>query len=67
MQALQVQIACLPAEYQQAVQLKFLQGDSLDETAQAMNRSPAAVRGLLDRAKQRLRGALGRSSRWFTR
>jgi RNA polymerase sigma-70 factor (ECF subfamily) len=66
-QAVQVGIACLPDEQQQAVRLRYLQGQSLGETADALGRSPAAVRGLLYRAKTRLRDALGRSSRWFSR
>jgi RNA polymerase sigma-70 factor (ECF subfamily) len=66
-QAVQVGIACLPDEQQQAVRLRYLQGQSLAETANSLGRSPAAVRGLLYRAKLRLRDALGRSSRWFSR
>jgi RNA polymerase sigma factor (sigma-70 family) len=66
-QALEVHIAGLPQEHRRAVQLNYLQGRSLEETATALGRSPAAVRGLLYRAKQRLRVALGRSSRWFGR
>ena len=65
--AMQRQIANLPAEYRQAVQLRLLQGQSLDETAQVLGYSPAAVRGVLYRAKLRLREAMGRSSRWFGR
>jgi RNA polymerase sigma-70 factor (ECF subfamily) len=66
-QAVQVGIACLPEEQQQAVRLRYLQGESLSNTADALGRSPAAVRGLLYRAKLQLRDALGRSSRWFSR
>jgi RNA polymerase sigma-70 factor (ECF subfamily) len=66
-QAVQVGIACLPDEQQQAVRLRYLRGQSVGETADALGRSPAAVRGLLYRAKVQLREALGRSSRWFSR
>lgn len=66
-QAIHVGIACLPDEQQQAVRLRYLQGQSLADTSDALGRSPAAVRGLLYRAKLRLRDALGRSSRWFSR
>ena len=66
-QAVHVGVACLPDEQQQAVRLRYLQGQSLAETANALGRSPAAVRGLLYRAKLRLRDALGHSSRWFSR
>jgi RNA polymerase sigma-70 factor (ECF subfamily) len=66
-QAVQVGIAGLPDEQQQAVRLRYLEGQSVAETAEALGRSPAAVRGLLYRAKTRLRDGLGRSSRWFRR
>jgi RNA polymerase sigma-70 factor (ECF subfamily) len=65
--AVQVGIACLPAEQQEAVRLRYLRGQTVSETADALGRSPAAVRGLLHRAKVQLRAALGRSSRWFSR
>jgi RNA polymerase sigma-70 factor (ECF subfamily) len=66
-QALQVGIACLPDEQQQAVRLRYLQGQSVAEAADALGRSPAAVRALLVRARTRLRATLGHSSRWFSR
>ncbi len=65
--AVQVGIAGLPDDQREAVQLRFLRGQSLDEAATAMGRTPNAVRSLIHRAKQRLRGALGNSSRWFER
>jgi RNA polymerase sigma-70 factor (ECF subfamily) len=65
--AVQVGIACLPDEQQEAVRLRYLQGQSVAATADALGRSPAAVRGLLHRARTRLRDALGHSSRWFSR
>ena len=61
-QAVQNAIGELPEEYQQAVQLRLLEGKSLDETAQLMNRGPRAVQGLIDRAKKKMRAALGRLS-----
>lgn len=67
MHALVAQIEGLPEDQQQAVRLSCLQGKSLNATANTLGRSPAAVRGLLYRAKQRLRDALGHSSRWFGR
>ena len=60
--AVEKAIAELPAEYQQAVQLRLLQGKSLEETAELMGRSPRAVQGLVDRAKKKLRAVLGRLS-----
>ena len=49
----------LPADYRQAVELYFLLGKSLKETSSTMQRSPRAVQGLLDRAKKKMRDALG--------
>jgi RNA polymerase sigma-70 factor (ECF subfamily) len=65
--AVRVALAHLPDDQRQAMQLRYLAGKSTDETAQAMDRSSGAVRGLIDRARVSLRQLLGRSSRWFGR
>jgi RNA polymerase sigma-70 factor (ECF subfamily) len=52
----------LPEDYRQAVELRLLEGRSLEETAEAMNRSARAVQGLVDRAKRKMRAALVRLS-----
>jgi RNA polymerase sigma-70 factor (ECF subfamily) len=62
----QAALASLPDDYRQAVQLRYLQGLSLEETAQVMDRSPDAVRGLCHRAKKRLCELLGRPSFYFS-
>jgi RNA polymerase sigma-70 factor (ECF subfamily) len=62
--AIQQTIDELPEGYRQAVQLRLLAGKSLPETAAIMNRSPRAVQGLLDRAKKKMRVALGRLSHY---
>lgn len=51
-------VAALPAEQQQAVLLKHCQGLSLAEIAGRMDKSQAAVAGLLRRGLQRLRELL---------
>lgn len=61
-QAVQVAMAALPQHYRQAIRLRYLEGRSLNQVAEAMQRSPGAVRGLIDRAKEKMRAALGRSS-----
>ena len=61
-EAVQNAIGELPEEYRQAVQLRLLEGKSLDETAQLMNRGPRVVQGLSDRAKKKMRAALGHLS-----
>ena len=60
--AVQQSIEALPDDYRQAVQLRLLDGKSLTETANIMNRSPRAVQGLVDRAKKTMRATLGRFS-----
>lgn len=60
--AVQDAIAELPEDYRQAVELRLLEGRSLEEAAAAMDRSPRAVQGLVDRAKTKLRAALARVS-----
>jgi RNA polymerase sigma-70 factor (ECF subfamily) len=55
----------LPSDEGRAMRLHVLDGKSLDETATAINRSPGAVRGLIHRAKRRLRDLMHSSSRWF--
>jgi RNA polymerase sigma-70 factor (ECF subfamily) len=63
--AVRVGVATLAEEQQRAICLHYLEGRSVDATAAAMRRSPGAVRGLLQRARQSLRATLGASSRWF--
>lgn len=63
--ALQVALTTLRADQRQAIQLRLLDGKSLEEAAAAMNRSPDAVRGLVQRGKQELKEALGRASQWL--
>jgi RNA polymerase sigma-70 factor (ECF subfamily) len=63
--AVQVGLASLPKSQQDAVRIRHLDGKSIAQTAVALGRPPGAVRGLLQRARKTLRGALGRSSRWF--
>jgi RNA polymerase sigma factor (sigma-70 family) len=64
--AVQVEIASLPNSQREALRLHELEGLSVIETSAKMGRTPAANRGLLDRARRTLRAALGRSSRWFS-
>ena len=65
--AVQVGVAALPQDQREAVRLHFIEQRTLDETASNMGRSPAAVRGLLHRAKDGLRATLRRSSLWLAK
>jgi RNA polymerase sigma-70 factor (ECF subfamily) len=64
--AVQVAMAGLSDDYRQAIRLRYLEGKSLAETAELMDRTPGAVRGLLDRAKDKMREALGRASLYLS-
>ncbi len=64
--AINVALAGLPEEYRQAIQLRYFDGRSLEETAHEMNRTPGAIRGLLDRAKKKMREALKRASLYLS-
>lgn len=63
--ALRSAIDELPSDERRAVELHLLQHKSLEETADATGRSPGAIRGLVHRAKRRLRAMMQGSSRWF--
>jgi RNA polymerase sigma-70 factor (ECF subfamily) len=65
--AVQVAIAGLPHPQRQAIELRYLQGRSVADTAMKMDRTPGAINALLNRAKQKLRQSLGRSSFWFAK
>lgn len=64
-QALTVAIAGLPDDYRVAVQLRHLEGRSVEEVAKELGRTPDAVRGILQRAKEKLQQAIGRASLYF--
>lgn len=63
-EAVEVAIKELPKDYRQAVQLCLIKGMTVKETAKIMERTPESVQGLIDRAKRKLRSALGRISRY---
>jgi RNA polymerase sigma-70 factor (ECF subfamily) len=63
--AIHVGLAGLPSDQRAVVVHRYIEQQSIESTAAAMQRTPGAVRGLLHRAKQSLRDAMGRSARWF--
>jgi RNA polymerase sigma-70 factor (ECF subfamily) len=65
--AVQVGMSTLPPDQREAIRLHCLEGHSLEETAEAMGRSPGAIRGLVQRGKVTLRACLVRSSLWFSK
>lgn len=65
-QAMQIALASLPDDQREAVRLNCLEHRSIEEIAVIIERTEAAVRGLVHRGKKNLRDAMGRSSRWYT-
>jgi RNA polymerase sigma-70 factor (ECF subfamily) len=55
----------LPEHQGAAVRMRHLQGRGLDEIAAALDKSPAAVAGLLRRGLQSLRELMGGETRWI--
>ena len=66
-QAIQVAIAGLSEDYREALRLRYFERLSIEETAEVMGRTPAAVRSLTDRAKKKLREVLGSLSLYISR
>jgi RNA polymerase sigma-70 factor (ECF subfamily) len=64
--AIQIGIAGLPEDQQQAVRMHLIEGRSLAETAKALDRTPGAVSALVHRAKENLREVMGRASTWLS-
>lgn len=64
--ALNVALAELSEDHRNVIRLRFLEGHTVDETAEVMGRSPAGVRSLADRAKKQLREAMGRLSLYLS-
>jgi RNA polymerase sigma-70 factor (ECF subfamily) len=55
----------LPEQQRIAVRMRHLEGLAIDEIATAMDKTPAAVAGLVRRGLQSLREQLGRSTTWL--
>jgi len=66
LRALQIALAGLPKDQQQALRLNCLEEKSIEEVAIEIGRTEAAVRGLVFRGKKSLAEAMGRSSQWLS-
>lgn len=64
-QAIQLGIAELPRDYQEVIHRFYYHDQAIAQIARDMSRSEGAIRGLLDRAKLRLRDTFDRASRWL--
>ena len=63
---LQAALAGLPSDQREVIRRHYLQEESLDQIASAMDRSKDAIRGICYRAKQNLRFIMGHSSKYFS-
>jgi RNA polymerase sigma-70 factor, ECF subfamily len=61
-----VALAELPPDHRDAIRLRYLEEWTADEVARHLGRTPDAVRGLIRRAKERLKDALGRASSYLS-
>jgi RNA polymerase sigma-70 factor (ECF subfamily) len=66
MRAIRAALNELPEEYRRAIELRYFDGYSLEETAVLMGRTTGAVRGLVDRARRQIRESLGRASHYLS-
>lgn len=66
LRVMHIALAELPPDYRDAIRLRFLEDRTTEEIAERLDRTPDAVRGLLRRAKARLKDALGRASSYLT-
>ena len=66
-EAVQVSLAGLPEKYRQILQLHYLDRMSIPAIAERIGRTEGVVRGLLDRARKKMRAAMGRSSLYLSR
>jgi RNA polymerase sigma-70 factor (ECF subfamily) len=64
--AVHVGLACLPEDQRKAIQLHCLEGRSLEETAELMEKTPGAIRALVHRGKGKLQEQLDRSAIWLS-
>jgi RNA polymerase sigma-70 factor (ECF subfamily) len=63
---MQEAMADLPTDQREVIRRHYLQGQSITQIAESMQRTPDAVRGLCYRARQNLRVLMGQSSQYFS-
>jgi RNA polymerase sigma-70 factor (ECF subfamily) len=63
---LQAAVAKLPTDQREVIQRYYIQDQSLEQIAQAMDRTKDAVRGICYRARRNLRAIMGQSSLYFS-
>ena len=66
-QALHIAIAGLPEDYREVIRLRHMEGLGIEAVAAAMDRPHNVIRGLLYRARKKLRDAMDRVSLWLSK
>lgn len=56
----------LPTPQRDAIRLHHIESRSLAETAERLGKTPGKIRGLIERAKKTMKGAMGNTSKWFS-
>ncbi len=64
--AVQVALASLPPARREAVWMRYIEGASREEIAEAMNKTPGAVNGLLFHGLRQLHERLGNAGKFLT-
>ncbi len=64
--AVQIAVASLPPARRQAIWMRYIEGQSRDAIARAMDRTPAAVNGLLFHGLQQLSERMGSAGRYLS-
>lgn len=63
--AFKVALANLSDDYREVIRLRYLESKSIEEVADQMQRSPDAIRGLIHRARQKMREEVVRLSNYI--
>lgn len=64
--AVRIAVDHLPDHYRKVIEMRYLQGYSQDEIAKRLNKSSAAVNGLLFRGIRKMRSLLGEAAQFFS-
>lgn len=63
---MQAALAALPPDQREVLERYYLQGQSLDQVAEAMQRTRDAIRGVCYRGRKKMRAIMGQSSLYFS-
>jgi RNA polymerase sigma-70 factor (ECF subfamily) len=64
--AIHIALATLPEDQREVLRARYINGLDVDQIAEHLGRTPAAIRGLIKRGKAKLAEAMGRSSAWLS-